>query len=119
MNLSITAFGVILTAIFGAGGVSVAALQAAVGRGGRRADIAAKLVDTSEKLLDRFDRELADVEEQCKSCHTRLTAAEARVTEVEKRERTLETALRTIVRVLDDKDPTQIESAIDVARRLI
>lgn len=119
MNLSITAFGVILTAIFGAGGVSVAALQAAVGRGGRRADIAAKLVDTSEKLLVRFDRELAEVEQQCQSCQTRLVAAEARVTEVEKRERTVEAALRTIVRVLDDNDPTKIESAISAARLLI
>ncbi len=72
------------------------------------------------------DATIAELKADCARCQERLNARDrldaardARLVELEKRERTLAAALRTLVRVHDANDPTEIAAAIASAKQLI
>ena len=122
MTFSTPTLTLLIAAVFGGGSLSVAAFNALIGRGGRRADIASKLVDSSDKLLARFAAELAELDAlkaACEVCQGRLLLAEQRITAAEDRERMLTAALRSVIRVIDTNDQTAIMDAIITARQLI
>jgi len=55
VNVSWPALVAILVAALGSGGVITVAITAAVGKGGRRADVAQKLEDVAGKWVERAD----------------------------------------------------------------
>lgn len=119
MNLTVSAFAVVVTAVFGAGSLTVAILNAVVGRGGRRADIADKVTEAWERTSERLDKDLAKIEAKCEKCETRLSVTERHLEEALDDARRVKAVLRALVRVLDANDPTQVDAAVTAARELI
>ncbi len=95
-----------------------AVINAAIGRGGRRADIADKITESSDRIMTRMDREIAKVEAKCDKCETRLAATQRSLEDMEVEFRRTKSALRALIRVLDENDPAQIQLAVDAAREL-
>lgn len=122
MNLSATALIVILTGVFGAGGLLVAIINAAVGRGGRRADVAAKITEAAGGIIERLEHDLErldDVKAQCDKCQTRLELTERRLYSSEESEKHMKAAIRALIRVMEDGNRDHILEAITEARKMI
>lgn len=87
----------------------------------------------AQAAIEFSHRALEAVKDQCEDCQERLAVTEQRLErsenrmhiseqrmhEAEDRERRITAALRAMIRVLDDNDPTQIEAAIAAARALV
>jgi septal ring factor EnvC (AmiA/AmiB activator) len=87
----------------------------------------------AKAAIEFSHKALESVKEQCDDCRERLAetaqrlersenrnhAMEQRMHEADERERKITAALRAMIRVLDQNDPTQIEAAITAARELI
>lgn len=82
-----------------------AIINAAVGRGGRRADIADRVSEASDRIFDRMDREVSKVERRCERCEHELDSVKK--------------VLRCVVRSLDAEDHAAIDAAIAAARELV
>lgn len=82
-------------------------------------DSAHEAYQSVKEQCDACSRRLALAEESLKSSERRQLLAEERLQLSEERGRRFQTALRAIVRVMDAKDPTQIDAAIDAARELV
>lgn len=98
-----------IAAVLGAGiaglvSLCVAAIGAAVGRGGRRADIAEKISEASDRIFERMEKDISKVERQCEKCTLEL--------------RTVKAVLRATVRAIDANDPAAIDVAVAAAREL-
>jgi hypothetical protein len=129
VNLPGPVFALLITAVFGGGGLTIAVLNALVGKGGRRADVAAHITEANDKLLARFERELDefdDMKERCKRCETKQFLTEGRLAESERRERRLEdemkelkAAMRVTVRAVATKDHEAVAAAISSVKNLI
>lgn len=122
MNLSLAAFGVLITAVFGGGAVTVALINAAVGRGGRRADVAQKITEAASGIIERLEGELErldEVKQQCNKCNARLSVTERRLEDSEQSHRKTKAAMRALIRVVETNDPTATLQAIAEAKRLI
>lgn len=72
-----------------------------------------------QAALDSANAALATVRTQCDDCTNRLGRTEQRLHDSEERERKMATALRTIIRVMDENDPTEVTAAINAARELV
>lgn len=122
MNLSIATFGVILTAVFGGGAVTVALINAVVGRGGRRADVAAKITEAAGEFVEHFQGELKEVKKECAKCNARLAVTERRLEDSEEAHRHTKAALRALIRVVEanETNPTPATTeALSEAKHLV
>lgn len=72
-----------------------------------------------QAALDSANAALVSVRTQCDDCTSRLTRTEERMHAAEERERKIQAALRTVIRVIDANDPTEIAAAIAAARELV
>lgn len=133
----------ILVAVAGSGGLW-GTLQLLLNRHGRKAEAAraqseveqanitkAQMLAEAQALaqktaLDSAHEAYQSVKEQCDACARRLAsteerlhATEERMHTAEERDRNKDRVLRTIIRVMDSNDPTDIESAINAARELL
>jgi hypothetical protein len=122
VNLSFAAFGVILTAVFGGGAVTVALINAVVGRGGRRADVAQKITEAAGGIIERLEEELErldEVQEKCNKCNARLVIVARRLEDSEEAHLKTKAALRAFIRVVESNDPAATAQAISEVKRLI
>jgi DNA repair ATPase RecN len=124
--------------VYGGGGALVATLVTAIATLRTSRGSALKLLTEAQNLaqktaLDSAHEAFESVRAQCERCNLRLEDAERRLArseermqisdrrlqESEERGRRFQAALRAIVRVMDDNDPTQVQAAIAAARELI
>jgi hypothetical protein len=96
----------------------VAVFSIAVGRGGRRADIADKVSEVWDRTTKRLDHDLAEIEAKCDKCESRLVITERRLADAEDDAKRAKRALRALIRVIDTNDPVAIAEAIEAARDL-
>lgn len=122
MNLSLATFGVILGAVFGGGAVTVALINAVVGRGGRRADVAQKITEAAGGIIEHFQGELKrldEVQDECDKCNARLAVISRRLEDAEEAHRKTKAAMKAFIRVVEANDPLATAQAIDEARKLL
>lgn len=124
--------------VYGGGGALIAALITAIATLRTSRGSALKLLTEAQNLaqktaLDSAHEAFESVKKQCDRCNHRLEDAERRLArseermqisdrrllESEERGRKFQAALRAIVRVMDDNDPTQVGAAIAAARELL
>lgn len=122
MNLSIATFGVLITAVFGGGAVTVAVINAVIGRGGRRADVAAKITEAAGGLIEHLEGQLErldEVQAQCNKCNARLSVTERRLEDSEESHRKTKVAMRALIRIVEANDPEATSKALAEAKKLI
>lgn len=133
MSVSTPWLVAIIVACLGSGGVITVGINsiatALTGKEGRRADAASKLTESYDRLTNRLEKELEEldaVKERCNKCEARVFVTERRMHESEQRERDtsdelkkLKAAMRVLVRVYDEHDPTSIAEAIEATKQLI
>lgn len=124
--------------VYGGGGALIAALITAIATLRTSRGSALKLLSEAQQMaqktaLDSAHDAVKSVKEDCDRCNRRLAEAlkrldrseerqqlsDQRLHEEQERGRRLQVALRAIVRVMDDNDPTKIQAAIAAARELI
>lgn len=82
----------------------IAVMAVAVGRGGRRADIADKITEASDRIFERMGKDYEVLDRKCGKCETELGE--------------IKRVLRAWVRAVDSNDPATISAAIAAARDL-
>jgi predicted nucleic acid-binding Zn-ribbon protein len=82
-------------------------------------DSAHEAFESVRAQCDRCNQRLEDAERRLARSEERMQMSERRVQESEERGRRFQAALRAVVRVMDDNDPTQVQAAIAAARELI
>ncbi|AII28316.1 hypothetical protein PBI_YUNGJAMAL_77 [Mycobacterium phage YungJamal] len=115
------------------GGVVGAIVSYWLNRNNNSADTAEKISRAWVPVFTQYDTALEQVQKQCDACRKELNEAaerwrvaeeratdyERRLTAAEQRERTQTEVLRTLVRVYDANDPTEIEAAITQIRQML
>lgn len=119
----------IAVACLGSGGVITIIITSIVGKGGRRADEAQKLIDTGGKIIERLEHELEDfdeLKERCRRCEAQQYVNERRLVQAEARDRDkgdeireLKGVMRLVVRVMDTGDQAAKDAAIERMKELI
>lgn len=96
---------VIAAATAAAVSLIVAGINAWVGRGGRRADFADQITESSERIMTRMDTELDRVNKKCAKCEDEL-------------EKVLR-VLRGFIRAWERNDEEHLKAAISAAKELL
>lgn len=115
------------------GGCVGAVVSFWLNRHNNSADTAEKISRAWVPVFTQYDQALEHVQKQCSACQTKLEESDKRWRQAEERaakyERRLSASeerevaqlevLRTLVKVYDENDPTQIEAAITQIRRIL
>lgn len=110
---------VVIAAVFGGGTLTVAILQAIIGRGQRKVDIADKVTEATDRIFSRYDRDFARLEERSTKCEVRLSVTERELAEARNETRRIKTTLRVMVKAVKSGDPAAIEMAVAASEELI
>lgn len=131
MNVAVAT---VVAAVVGVIGVTVGAIVSAwLNKDRDDADTAEKISAAWDPVFKRYDADMERISRECAKCEEKLTVTEERLRRSEERqriaeermhrsderERKMQAALRAIVRVMDENDPTHVRHAIEVARDLL